>query len=306
MKVCPTCHGKQITFPITINYSDLPDFNLLEHLAFPAPSVNKVWKLSQSSTPNQDARTLQLLYKIFSKIFSCRKISKIFSGGTDGLIDAYAQIFISFMQNYTVQYSSSQKLCDNGEMVGGIKDYPSIHSIRVKALQYIKKAFPFSYFRQDKFLSLHFVSCGMPVLDTIPFQELANVFDGWIWFCILVSIFAIIVPIFPFVSKHNLFCFHLMIPLKLFLEQGNPVPDSISKLKMYRHVLGSFLLMSVVISNAYKNKNVHTMISVRKPVPYEKMQELIRDNFKILGRTDHLKMHGWPKKSFRVEDMQKN
>lgn len=65
--------------------------------------------------------------------------------------------------------------------------------------------------------------------------------------------------------------------LRGILEQG----DKILERRELRKVTALFILMGVVLSNGYKNSNVYNMVSPRKPLPYEHIRELFRDNFTL-------------------------
>lgn len=82
-------------------------------------------------------------------------------------------------------------------------------------------------------------------------------------------------------SEQNLAIWHSFVisVLKAFLEQGDSIFDKGPPIGF-----GLFVLMGIVVSNAYNYTNVYEMIAPRKPVPYETMGYLVADNFSVYTR----------------------
>lgn len=195
---------------------------------------------------------------------------------------AYGMIWLAIMANYTVQ-ASSTGFCINGIEVAQKPENLHLRPrIEFGLVPYVKGFHYFPYFAKDPFNDLRFVSCGQRGYSQIPFEQLISIFDKWIWILLLLSIFGmtLLTKIFGHLEQDCVTSrSYLMSSLKVFLEQGDSIYDT------KRHImLGCFVLMAVVISNAYKNTNVYEMIAPRKPIPYEAFQELVTDNFSILTR----------------------
>lgn len=79
--------------------------------------------------------------------------------------------------------------------------------------------------------------------------------------------------------------------MKVLLEQGNAFSDALTSRFQLRYIIGPYILVGIVLSNAYKNKNVYKMITPRTPVRYEKFGELVRDNFTVFTRTINVFAH---------------
>lgn len=108
-------------------------------------------------------------------------------------------------------------------------------------------------------------------------------FERWIWIFIILS--ALGVAFLLRIGDHspqNWFAMpsFLISSLQIFLEQGNSFFDKAP----VRIKSGPYILMGIVISNAYKNTNVYDMISPRKAIPYETFRELVTDNFSVFTR----------------------
>lgn len=188
---------------------------------------------------------------------------------------AFAQIWMYIVGNVTI------KIPEIGEVCSFEKN--CAHFI-MAFTPYVKGSLYFPYFVQDELSSLGFVSCGKPEFSSVPFRELTCAFDEWIWLFLMITMMAVTIPIKSLSEMQAGFGSRCISPLKVFLEQGDPYPGSVINGKRMRWFVGTFLLVGVVMSNAYKNENVYNMITPRKPIPYETFKELIRDNFTIYTR----------------------
>lgn len=52
-----------------------------------------------------------------------------------------------------------------------------------------------------------------------------------------------------------------------------------------RWISAGYILIAVVLSNAYKSNNINNMIANRAPLPYSQFQDLVEDNFQIHTRS---------------------
>jgi len=78
---------------------------------------------------------------------------------------------------------------------------------------------------------------------------------------------------------------------KALLEQGDPFSSGVSGTKRLRFSIGTFLLVAIVISNAYKSSNVYNLVLPRKPVPFENLSQLLSDSFKIYSKAIFVDTH---------------
>lgn len=159
---------------------------------------------------------------------------------------------------------------------------------------FVKGLHVYPYYLDDTLNNLRFVSCVKAKLSSIQFHELISVFDEWMWLMICISTFLIIIPLAILAERKIAIFSHWVFPIRVFLEQGNPVPDNVANVQILRWPIGLFLLTSIVLSNAYKNANVYNMITPRTPIPYEYVKELQRDNFTIFTRMTKLSTFGDP------------
>lgn len=198
---------------------------------------------------------------------------------------AYASIWTSIMGNYTY-HSIHNRTCVNGKLkpTGRLSD-SEIVKITLGSKQHFQYNTGGQLYAVD--LSnlvdrLKFVSCGQRGFGDLPYKELLRVFDNNVWAMILVVIFALACSISGVLCGGMGLIVHMIFTcIKVFLEQGTPVVEKYTKNIQLRFILGPFLLLAMVISNGYKNTNMYRMITSRDPISYDKLSELVQDNFSI-------------------------
>ncbi|CAL8131102.1 unnamed protein product [Orchesella dallaii] len=145
--------------------------------------------------------------------------------------------------------------------------------------------------------SLAFVSCGDEPLQTFAFLELFSVFDFYVWIGITVMLI-LFMPFFLSIcqflesyiksgleSSGKFFNSTVYFqPIALMLEQGGAYTAKQANTASLAPYLTSLLLVSIVLTNAYKNDNVYNMIAPRKSIPYTLFNQLVADNFSIYSR----------------------
>jgi len=149
-----------------------------------------------------------------------------------------------------------------------------------------------------------FVSCGKPPSRGFAFEELINVFDMKIWLFIFASVLLITFVIVELgemthcrlrprkICKLESQTSIVVQAIKVFLEQGGPFESLVVRKEILRFSIGAFLLVGIVLSNAYKSSNVYNLVSPRKPIPYENLSQLISDGFKIYSRGEYTNEEG--------------
>lgn len=206
-----------------------------------------------------------------------------------------AEIWLSILGNYTIlqlQNNAGIRLrtADGNEVV--IKGSPKAVgialaiSIGLQRVSYKNLYYYTSYFPSRGVDNFQFVSCGTRTISSLAFNELFNIFDQWIWISIVITTLLIssITTLYSNRCKFGLFLHNCLSQGKVLLEQGDPYSERLHKATFLRLLLGSFLLVGVVLSNAYKNSNVYNLITPRKPLPFETFRELKMENFTIFSR----------------------
>lgn len=294
LKICPGCQWDHALSTMRVdNPVDVTTAGVTH--AFPNANERKFIQVKYRLERLLDffrVANLSPLGRIFNGLLSCqpnRRKPVKYIQNVESLADAYANMFIPFLTNYTAELcfpENSDKDIKNPESAGYKTSHKHFH-IHLNAIQYLLHIYHFPFFEQRPLISMSFVSCGRPRLEPLLFHELASVFDIPTWALLLISIVSINIPLVAYSNFVNDPTRNLMTPVMTFLEQGNPFPDATLRLSKYRVVAILFFLMSTVLSNAYKNNNVYNMIAPRKPVPYDKFFKLVHDNFTIFGRTSY-------------------
>lgn len=130
------------------------------------------------------------------------------------------------------------------------------------------------------------VGCGRKGVEDFVFAELINVFDRRLWLIILIAMISVSITLqfarnIGVLQRASIFVGYFQI----LVEQGDPFPPRVMKHHRCRWIVGTSLLTGIILSNAYKNKNVYAMITPKRDIPYRYLDELIKDNFSIFTRS---------------------
>lgn len=205
---------------------------------------------------------------------------KYFEPGSNSFLDkvalGHSHVWNSVMRNASVLQSWRNRECTKPGKANFVVTFTP------KA--YLSSRFTFPRYAKDNLAKLRIVGCGRKGLDSFQFKTLANVYDKSTWLGILASMVAFPLAIW-ILLQNNIKQSSGMSVVKLLLEQGDPFPNSITRVKLVRIMLGLLLLMGIVLSNGYKNTNVYNMVVPRKPILYKYFKELLKDSFNIYTRS---------------------
>lgn len=263
-----------------ISFSQLEPLEKLSTLAFPRPDQRIIWITKLFDQLVCAAGTTSGL-TYFRRIFLSRSQRQKLSL-------SLSHIWMSLMKNNTL-FTKYHK-CSNERLIAQkVADEDAIFSIYFQADVFHNSSAPPSYplIVPRRFDQFKFVSCGKRGMDTTSFSELTRVYDRYIWIFMLISVI-ILANSFNCLKKYykrqSYSWKYFLSTGKVLLEQGGDFSGPTFQTLPFRLIIGAFLLVSVVLSNAYKNSNVYNMISPSTPDPYEMFSELIQDNFKIYTR----------------------
>lgn len=280
LKICPGCEDEnKLGTIVRIPVQNL-ELKKLENLAFVAPTERLIWFaysfvmgdgiLLDRVIQHAKSTTSVSFEELWTSIFSTESL-------LGNVAIAHATVWKSVMRNYTFLGDDKYKL----------------HQIRlnlaiiVEYRKYRSSLSVFPNYSPNIIQSLRFVGCGKQGMSSIPFQELTNIFDKLIWLGIILTMLVIPKLLQQQLQNSNLTC-HIFSVLKIFLEHGNPFQQSVENTNRIRYMIGVLLLMGIILSNAYKNTNVYNMVIPRKPILYEYLEELVRDQFEILARPSNV------------------
>lgn len=291
VEISANCTGRRSAMSFTsISQDVLLNHKKLIEINFPGPSSNLNWNIATVRSMNS------VVEEMLTSLANCKELAPL-SGRTwhhsivDRVAHAFAHVWLSIMRNYTnLQFKTHLSINAFGVKCGhpGTIEFDGWTDVYLYHQVFVKHMYVFPYFDQDELTSLKFVSCGKRGLASIPFEELTNVFDNWIWILILVSTVIVVVPLRATSTSGTRTWSHCISSIKVLLEQGDPFSSSVTSDKRLRFVIGLFLLAGIVLSNAYKNSNVYNMISPRRDIPYEYFKELIKDQVRVYARTVNL------------------
>ncbi|CAL8127483.1 unnamed protein product [Orchesella dallaii] len=155
--------------------------------------------------------------------------------------------------------------------------------------------------------SLKFVSCGEAPKEGLAYKELTSIFDNPTWVGIVVTMVSMMLlseislkleneretytkvrttkPLWKyFVPNGNGSSLGFLAPVMALLEQGDPFASRYLRIRRLRLAICVFLLMSLVISNAYKNENVTKITLPFAPLPVNTFAALVKHSFEVFTR----------------------
>jgi len=152
--------------------------------------------------------------------------------------------------------------------------------------------------------NLKFVSCGKPGKGGLAFEQLTSIFDIATWVAVATSLVTMamflnwVVKIYSSEPAPSLFqgklktkltsCVKvipdLVLMSKVLFEQGGPISNSYLKCSNLRFALAPFLLMALILSNAYKNENVTKITLPLTLIPVNTFDKLVNYNFTLFTR----------------------
>lgn len=269
---------------ITIQSHDLQNLEHLSHLNSPGFTDPQAWVIGSSSD-------YELCHNLPPS--GPKKLLSNF----EKLSHAHTFIWLSIFSNSTIRYLSlpyPSCLEQNPEQ----PEYEPQSQLNIKLNTFLNRAPPMylPIRTTDDMSSLKFVSCGKRGFHPLPIYELFNVFHNWVWLCLIIVAWALILTIKHLPSnlsrKYRPRHSYIYSVMKILLEQGDGYLSFSNGPSNFRIIAGIYILLAVVMSNAYKSNNVYNMISQKKPLPFYTIAELIPENFSIYTRVFRVNIHG--------------
>lgn len=159
---------------------------------------------------------------------------------------------------------------------------------------------PYSFHEQ----ALKFVSCGEPNLENIDFLLITSVYDSATWLAIgitLLTISCFTTVCIEFKGKNlkisrwkNLSYKFISSSLSYFaplVEDSDSISQKIFKNTGFRCLLGAYFITVVILSNAFKYKNISDLTMPLARIPYDTYESLVSNNFSIYTRSVYF--GGW-------------
>lgn len=201
-----------------------------------------------------------------------------------------SQMWLSIFHNFTFLYGVvGFEYCDNGNLKELTRSvFPMALHIKSSINDATSPIFVVKVPVHSD--TLNFVACGQKGLQQIAFTELFKVYEGLVWFMILLTIVAVgcLSSMLAFTNAHKTnecYWTSLLAAAQVLLEQGHGFSSRIESFPVAKLALGPFLVMGIILSSAYKNDNVYNIALPREPIPYETLGELVADEFEIYTRS---------------------
>lgn len=137
---------------------------------------------------------------------------------------------------------------------------------------------------------MKFITCLVKGWQALVYRELLNPYDTAVWVIGTTSGLGVAYMVGK-TSHKNLSLYRKVVSIFMaFTEQGDPFTIKTFQQNSAKVVVATYLLMTVVLSNAYKTTNVYNMILPRFPTSYKNFQQLQADDFGIYVRARLRKM----------------
>ncbi|CAL8131955.1 unnamed protein product [Orchesella dallaii] len=153
-------------------------------------------------------------------------------------------------------------------------------------------ATPYMAFEEGGF---KFITCGGGERGMMSLIGYVSAFDTYIWGWFAFFVFGVAISVFLLHNRHDLErnesdrvstlnC--IFMPIDTILEHGSPISDLGNVSQGICCISGVWILVGVVLSNAYKGQNITDLSSPIPPIKPTKFTELLDKNFTIYTYSD--------------------
>lgn len=206
----------------------------------------------------------------------------------------HRHILQSIMGNFSYGISESSVCTTHSGEVTINSNLPAAHSfasiVRVFSNFFATPILTSMLHFNDMSSSLRFVTSQSRGPSHLPFEELVNIFDLYIWASTVIILTCASFAIAKLVNPRKTINMGRQVfsVLKCLLEQGDAFTFPDDNPRKVTLILAGVYLVSMLLSNAYKNNNVYNMILARKQLAYKTLDELQNDNFIKYSRLTEL------------------
>lgn len=205
-------------------------------------------------------------------------------------VETFSKVWLSILGNYSIIIDSENRIiCQNGQLkkikattIKELKKFASELRFRDRiGINLVYNYFPITH--KNSLGSVSFVGCGSPFAYPLRFSELVGVFDKYIWLTLFILIL-LLVLVLMLVNGNSNMTITAFEFIQIILEHSGVFFILRTNLANYRPTFSLVLLSALVLSSAYKYKNMYNLLSPRKPIPYDTINQLIQDKFNIYTR----------------------
>jgi len=151
---------------------------------------------------------------------------------------------------------------------------PNVNFVQESSLAFLKN-----------FELFYFIACGRVDNVELSFKGFITAFDSWTWILIIVTYTLIRLLMYPSYKKN--LCFSIAYCIidspKILLEQGDSRITDLIIVKNFSWTFGSAILIGIVLSNAFKGKNISALTAPLRPIPFQTFDQLVSANYRILS-----------------------
>lgn len=204
----------------------------------------------------------------------------------DKLSLVYAKVILDVLRNYSFAKGASltNESCMNGkvQLTAGRSRYRTEANLQI--LSEPTMGNQLSAYIENEINTLKFITCRVKGWHALAYGELLNPYRTIVWVIGITSGISVAYMI-QMTSRRKMSLYRKLIPIFMaFTEQGDPFSLEAVKRNSAKLVIATYLLMTVVLSNAYKTTNVYNMILPQFPVLYKNVKQLNTDGFTIYVR----------------------
>lgn len=280
------------TFPVELRV--LRSLATLGKLAFPLVAEHLFWVASLMD---------MIRGKIRTPHFLCgNKEAEVDESPDEKLARAFAKVWRTIMKNHTIIVRglkiATTVVCTNGKLEnlkGDRIQTPHFAATLRSNLFTSRTPYRFPVMLPVPLHNLRFIGCGKKGEQAFSIHELVIAYEWPVWLMIVLSILAISWMSSYFMARKSEGdgCSHfrwkyLLSVAQILMEQGDGFSKDFFKLPPLRFALGPFLLMSIILSEGYRNENVYNLVLPGKFIPYKVFEELVQDKFSIFAATYHV------------------
>lgn len=140
-----------------------------------------------------------------------------------------------------------------------------------------------------------FVSCGgQPrTVNVLSFSSFYSAFDVWTWYLILVLYFFLMLLISSVKSWSDV----LLTSYAILVEQTQDRCTRFKQRWSHLFAYGSLIVSGILLSNGYKGDNITRLTLPILPIPYERLEDLLENNFTFYQSSERRNSLDW---SFNV------
>lgn len=199
-----------------------------------------------------------------------------------------SRTWLSIFGNYTFYTLRKTKMtCKNGATEAGVMPTHQLYLVWFMLEKVRNMIPPLAQMYVDDFRSLRFLSCSALQYEPLLFKELINIYQEWVWICMICVLVGLALLI-SYITRNDSLAKIILQVFKVIVGQGDSFMRHVYTSLPLRIAVITFLYMGIIINEGYKSSNMYHIISPRRIVSKENISELANSNFTVYTRTLNL------------------